>query len=264
MLDNYEKNMSDLDYVSISELEGKDDRGKLLYSERDRVKLCGIITSVSVKTTRNQEQMAFFQLEDKYASCECIVFSKKYAELYPEIFVDNAVHIEGTVSIKDDDSPKILVNSIVSLTENEKYEKRREQKQAPAPQSVLSTTMATSDTQPAMNDALNMYLSIYQASNAPSVEQKVSASTTSKPQVTPQPKTAPAATKIYIKVPDMSSDVMRKVRNIVDIFNEGSMRVIFYDSSTKKYSEYSEKLNYSAYVHMQLSLIVGEDNVVTK
>jgi len=42
------------------------------------------------------------------------------------------------------------------------------------------------------------------------------------------------------------------------------MRVIFYDSSTKKYSEYSERLHYSEYVRKELAKIAGEDNVVAK
>ena len=96
----------------------------------------------------------------------------------------------------------------------------------------------------------------------------------------PAPKTAPKAIaptrvttpteatatpqKIYLRVPDMSGEVFKKTKNMVDIFNEGTVTVIFYDSSTAKYSEYSEKMYYSEYAIKELKEIIGEDNVVIK
>ena len=50
----------------------------------------------------------------------------------------------------------------------------------------------------------------------------------------------------------------------MDIFNEGSARVIFYDMSTKKYSEYSERIYLTNYVISELKKIIGDDNVVAK
>ena len=51
-----------------------------------------------------------------------------------------------------------------------------------------------------------------------------------------------------------------------DIFitPEGTIKVIFYDSSTAKYSEYSERMYYSEYAIKGLKGIIGEDNVVLK
>jgi hypothetical protein len=62
----------------------------------------------------------------------------------------------------------------------------------------------------------------------------------------------------------MSGEEFLKAKNMVDIFNEGTVRVIFYDSSTGKYSEYSERLFYSDYVVRELKNILGDDNVVIK
>ena len=70
--------------------------------------------------------------------------------------------------------------------------------------------------------------------------------------------------KIYLRVPDMSGEVFKKAKNMVDIFNEGTVKVIFYDSSTAKYSEYSERMFYSEYAIKELKGIIGEDNVVLK
>ena len=70
--------------------------------------------------------------------------------------------------------------------------------------------------------------------------------------------------KIYLRVADMTGEVFKKAKNIVDIFNEGSVKVIFYDSSTSKYSEYSEKMFYSEYAINELKKLIGSDNVVLK
>ena len=70
--------------------------------------------------------------------------------------------------------------------------------------------------------------------------------------------------KLYIRVEDMQNEKFLKAKNIVDIFNEGNVNVIFYDMSTKKYQAYSEKLNYSEYAIKSLKQILGDENVVLK
>ena len=50
----------------------------------------------------------------------------------------------------------------------------------------------------------------------------------------------------------------------MDIFNEGSLTVIFYDSSAKKYSEYSEKMFNSEYAISELKKVLGEENCILK
>ena len=261
MLDNYSKHCDSISSINVSDILEKDDNDNYLYSERDRVTLCGMISSLTLKTTKNQEQMAFFQLEDRYASCECIVFSKKYAELYPDIFLDNAVCVEGTISIRDEEAPKILINAMYSLTENERYVPKKSEIKPAANDSVQSAPAFTSDT---ANEALNMYLSIYQSAG---VEQHPSQSV-EKPVLQRQTPQTPMAkktpTKIYVRVPDMYGNIFLKAKNAVDIFNEGTVRVIFYGSAEQKYAEYSERLNFSEYVYVLLCEIAGKDNVVVK
>lgn len=262
MLDNYSKHCDTISAINVSELLEKDENEVYVYSERDKVTICGMISSLSLKTTKNQEQMAFFQLEDKYASCECIVFAKKYAELYPDIFLDNAVCVEGTVSIRDDEAPKVLVNNMYSLTENDRFVEKETVSKDSDPMANSEALNTNSDLS---NEALNMYLSIYQSANTAGQSVKPTPKTTveQKTHVTNVPRSN-SVSKIYVRVPDMTGEVFLKTKNIVDIFNEGTVRVIFYDSSAQKYAEYSEKLNYSEYVYTQLCDMAGKDNVVLK
>ncbi len=267
MLDNYSKHIDDLDIIPTAELAETDENGELLYGDKDRVKLVGIINSVSLKTTKNDDRMAFFTLEDKYGEVECIVFPKKYNELYHEIFVDAAVYVEGTVSIKDEEMPKILVNHLAALTENDRYVSKPATTPVKTAQKEQPTENKAPSQEPENNsgapDMINMYLSLYGAAQSTPVP--------TQPRVTapkaPDPRVSVARQmpqKIYLRVPDMSGEVFKKAKNMIDIFNEGTVKVIFYDSSTEKYSEYSERMYYSEYAILELRKIIGDDNVVVK
>ncbi|MBQ8408705.1 MAG: DNA polymerase III subunit alpha [Clostridia bacterium] len=271
MLDNYAKHVEDLDVITTAELTETDDSGELLYSDRDKVSLAGIINAVSLKTTKNDDRMAFFKLEDKLGEVECIVFPKKYNELYHEIFVDAAVYVEGTVSIKDEEMPKILVNSLTPLADNDRYvpkapsiPKTPDSSDA-AVSSLLNTPVEEkSEVAASAPSKFSMYLSLYASANQtnPATAQAAKAVKPADPKATPAPRLVPQ--KLYLRVPDMSGEMFLKAKNMVDIFNEGTIKVIFYDSATAKYSEYSERMYYSEYAISELKKIVGDDNVVIK
>lgn len=261
LLDSYSRHAEYLSFTKISEINEKNLDGEYAYSDRDRVSAVGIIGSISVKTTRKNDQIAFFKIEDQYGDIECIAFAKAYGEYSHEIFIDRAVHVEGTVSIKDDEPPRLIVNKLTSLEDNEIYHEPQTVRSE-----VESNTMSLPDDAP-MNP-LSMYLSMYASaglsSNAPSVSASPNTPRVEK-TIEPAPKAQiTPVTKVYLRVSDFNSEEFKKAKNLVDIFNEGSTRVIFYDISTKKYSEYNERIYYSEYVIKQLKEILGDENVVTK
>ena len=260
LLDNYKKHIDNLSYIDIREIKEKDDGGGYAYSDRDKASVIGIITSVTVKTTRKNEQMAFFTIEDRHGEIECIAFSRAYREFSPDIFIDNAVFVDGTVSVRDEDEPKLIVNSVKTLTDNDSYVEHSDNEVNTTVQESKEDLM--SETNPM--SPLSMYLSMYAASNNTNT-----ASTQNDVKPMPQNTTVSAQkselpSKIYIRVEDMQGDRFLKAKNIVDIFDEGSLRVIFYDSSAQKYSEYSERMYYSEYAIKSLKEILGEDNIVLK
>ncbi len=252
MLDNYKNHADDISAISISELTETDENGELLYSDRDKVQLLGIINGVTLKSTKNDDRMAFFRLEDKFAETECIVFPKKYNEYYNEIFVDNAVIVEGTVSVKDEEMPKILVNRMEPLIENDRYVKKPEK---PTVQQASEPDISN----PSAPSKYSMYLSLYQsqATKSEPIQNTAKAAETK-----PQTHTAPQ--KIFLRLPDMQGELYLKAKNMVDIFGEGTIKVIFYDTSTSKYAEYSERMFYSEYAIKELKKVLGDENVVVK
>ncbi len=89
--------------------------------DRKPIKIAAMITSVTVKTTRKNEKMAFITVEDRFGEAECILFSAQYSRLMHHLRVDTAVMIDGVISVRDDDTPRIVVSNIEELTENSRF-----------------------------------------------------------------------------------------------------------------------------------------------
>ncbi|MBQ7292188.1 MAG: DNA polymerase III subunit alpha, partial [Clostridia bacterium] len=118
ILDGYSKNISDVSHTAIYMLT--DSESEDLPSDGTRVTLCGIISDVVSKSTKNGDRMAFVTLEDTTGSIECIVFPKVYEKISHVLRLDNCVTFNGNVSSRDEDV-KIMVSGAVELIENSKY-----------------------------------------------------------------------------------------------------------------------------------------------
>ena len=109
LLDEYSKHTGMLQFSPISDMVGEDADPV----DRAAMKTVGIITSVTVKGTKNGKRMAFFTLEDRTAEVECIVFPNLFEELAPLLVRDNAVLVRGTVSLREEEDAKLLVQGVV-------------------------------------------------------------------------------------------------------------------------------------------------------
>lgn len=72
-----------------------------------------------------------------------------------------------------------------------------------------------------------------------------------------------APTRIFLKVPDMKCDKYLKAYNLVSIF-EGSVAVIFYDSSSSKYISTNLGIDATRYVVEEFKRLLGEENVALR
>ena len=140
VLDGYSKHISGLGTVSLGELagDGENEGAK----DRQAVTVAGIIVSVTRKTTRGGETMAFFTLDDSFGKWEVIAFPKMYDKYSGIIREDEAVTVRGTLSVRegnDGDEVKILLGYISPLIPNERY---REQKNNAVPDKPSGTSTA--------------------------------------------------------------------------------------------------------------------------
>lgn len=108
-------------------------------SDGQKVKVCVIITKRSNKQTRNGEQMAFLTAEDESGECEVIVFPKILEKFGHFLTVDSAVRICGSVSVREDEGAKIIMEKAERLIENSSFraekEKSKNTKESAAPAS---------------------------------------------------------------------------------------------------------------------------------
>jgi DNA polymerase-3 subunit alpha len=90
--------------------------GAAKVSDGSYVTIGGMITSKTVKTTRNNKMMAFITVEDLLGSVEVIVFPKDY-ESKREFFVEESiVFIQGRVSIGDDPVGKLVCERVTPFS----------------------------------------------------------------------------------------------------------------------------------------------------
>ena len=86
-----------------------------------KILIGGIITEVKLKSSRNNSMMAFVTLEDLYDKVEVIVFPATYQKVASLIAENNTVLIEGRMSLREDENPTILCESIRKLSKKNNH-----------------------------------------------------------------------------------------------------------------------------------------------
>ena len=117
ILDSYTKHLSELKPREINSIMG--DEG---LHDRSYMSVAGLITSRVVKKTKNDENMAFVKISDSYGEIELIVFPKMFSQYSALLTVDNVIFVEGQLSLKDEEPPKIILNSCKTVHTNSEHE----------------------------------------------------------------------------------------------------------------------------------------------
>ncbi len=118
MLDSYSKALSDPAILPIKELCATDEEGEYLLSDRTSVIIAGVITSFKEKTTKKDERMAVFTLEDRDAEIECLAFASVLAKFSQLLGADAVIRIVGQLSIREDERPTVWVSSVTPLLDD--------------------------------------------------------------------------------------------------------------------------------------------------
>ncbi len=140
LLDGFSKALSAPNITEIKDLLKTDAEGEALFEDRARVTVAGIVTAIVGKTTKKDERMAFFTLEDRLGEIECIAFPKTLAQFAHVLRNDSVLRVEGTLSVREEEKPKILVAALEELADNEHYQAPAIRADAPpaAPKTVQS------------------------------------------------------------------------------------------------------------------------------
>ncbi len=111
------------EYCTITSLELSEESledSPSMLSDRQRHVMGGQIVSIRRLFTRNNEQMAFVQVEDVSGLFELIVFPRTY-EAYRSLLVEGQVLlIAGQLSVREEEEAKFIAEHISLLTEDNK------------------------------------------------------------------------------------------------------------------------------------------------
>ena len=87
-----------------------------LESDGLAVSMAGILTMCKGKITKKGAMMGFVTLEDLTGQLEGLVFPKVYERCLPLLTVDGLVILDGRLSLREDEEPKLLVEDARPLT----------------------------------------------------------------------------------------------------------------------------------------------------
>ena len=225
-LADYRKNIEALNPQKIRDFV-TDERDELLLQKTDRVRFCGMIRGVSVKTSKKGNRFAILTLEDDSGSIECLLFGKVLNDTESFLVQGSAVCVAGTLTDLDKDVPKVSANDLLPLIKNAEYERIMPQK------SGLSSSAP--EAKPQTGGAV--------------VKQK------------PEEGVFPVK-KLYIRLTnDEKTD--RRIAAVIGIF-PGSVPCIYYHPDTGAYENTGKGVALTPRLLSMMKTIMGEENVVAK
>ncbi len=83
--------------------------------DNKNVTIGGIITGITIKTTKNNKTMAFVTIEDLLGSVEVIIFPRDYESNRQEIIADNRVFVRGKATFNDEEQGKVICEKLISF-----------------------------------------------------------------------------------------------------------------------------------------------------
>ena len=115
------------------------------------VSMAGILTAAKGKITKKGAMMGFATLEDLTGQVECLVFPKVYERYVSMLSVDALVILDGKLSFREEEEPKLLVDGVRPLNQQNVSQKAAAARSAPSSQRkpAASKPVVKSKPQPA-------------------------------------------------------------------------------------------------------------------
>ncbi len=290
LLDDYTQCVEALKPTPISELLSDEENEDVpLLPDKAKISVAGIITAVTHKTTKKDERMAFFTVEDAGGTIECLAFPKVYRRDHEIIAADYAVFVDGNLSVREDEAPKILVTTMGLLVDNDHFtgsDPRVKENSSPVrpapPQAPAQSASAPSGAEAPRPQAGTGFYNPYEAMTpARAYNPYESMPAAARPVRQVAQGTAPGAypagisrterstppappKKLYLRVPERESRETKKALNLAAIFCDGGTEMILYDMKEKKYLSTGMHMTVTPYILSKLEAVLGKENVVAK
>ncbi len=139
-LDDYRPVLDTLHFstADLIDLDERADGGMSL--DGRAVDMGGILTEVKGKATKKGAYMGFLTLEDLTGQIECLVFPKVFERYEGMLNTEDVVVLSGKLSIREEESPKLLVDRVTPI---EAWTKGHEDRQAAAPPPMSDAKLAS-------------------------------------------------------------------------------------------------------------------------
>ena len=236
-MDSYTELVEQADCAQIRRIE--EDLGgeneQPVYHDGMNVVLAGVISSIRLKTTKNNSMMAYVTVEDLTGSMELVVFSSTLQQARDVLQEDRAVFIAGRIDAREDEAPKLIVSAVFPLEEA----------------SIGQAKEACGSAGRRQNRRRN-------EDNARPQRQNEA----------PRAPTAagePCRKRLYLRVNGVDDPRMEQVKPLLATHN-GDLPVILFDSGTRK--QYMAPRSLWTYNNLRLfdeiRFILGPENVIMK
>ncbi|MCI2058549.1 MAG: DNA polymerase III subunit alpha [Oscillibacter sp.] len=119
-MDSYREQVRRLRAPAIASIleDFSQENGPTRFSDGQRITIAGVVTSSKTKTTKNNSLMAYVVVEDDTASIELLCFSRVLDTCGSYLRENQAVVIQGKLSVRDEKAPQILCDSAQPLEES--------------------------------------------------------------------------------------------------------------------------------------------------
>lgn len=114
-LDEYAGTLEKMSFTvqQVMEMTEAEDGG--ISNDGRRVTMGGVLADVRSKTTKANKLMGFVVLEDLTGQIEGLVFPRVWERLGSKLAVDAPVIVTGSLSIREEEAPRLRVDNVVPL-----------------------------------------------------------------------------------------------------------------------------------------------------
>ncbi len=208
------------------------------FRDGQSILIAGTVSKLTRKTTKNGDTMAFVTVEDRMGEIEVLFFPKQWLTASAFVQKDAAVWIKGNISVKEEEAPKLLTSSAGPMIDNEHYTGEINEEADTVPNSASVRGSSTNRR-------------IAAPVSAEKIQNPAAANSVPK--------------KIFIRLPDLTGSIYRKVMLLCEIFCEGDCEIVLYDGANEKYTRVSGlRLYASEFVIRELQLLCGGENIVLR
>lgn len=117
--------VDDNDDSEMDDADADGDRQRLI--DNFSYTVGGIIVGVSVKLTKNNQNMAYVDIEDMFGQIELVVFPRDFEKFRDKLYVDNRVFVKGRANLSEKEN-KLILSELITFDEAEQGRMFQERK----------------------------------------------------------------------------------------------------------------------------------------